>query len=142
MAFHVVIDGLVLSRSRGEWSAIRLRGENDGRKFQLAEERLPAPNSGWPLAWERLTSTGILTLPDASEVECNPEVLDGGGIVVEANVSGTYKTYRYSSPQLQKCEEAKEILRMEEIIADEFLEHSKTRSVWIGVRLAICDAAV
>jgi hypothetical protein len=91
---------------------------------QLQQKALAAPKSGWEAAWERLARAGILTLQDASEVQCQSGALDGVSYVVEINVNKTYRTYRYGNPQFMKCNEAKRMVAMIEIIADEFSLHN------------------
>ena len=63
---------------------------------------------------------GILTLPDASEVRCNTQVLDGMGYVVEIDADQTYRTYMYDNPQYAKCDEAKRMIKLSEIVDEEF----------------------
>lgn len=71
---------LILRRSGGRWSAMHLR--RLGREQQLEKhEILGAPKSGWEKAWQRLISAGLLTLPDASEVNCQVLAQDGMGRV-------------------------------------------------------------
>jgi hypothetical protein len=87
--------------------------------LSIQQESLGPPKSGWEAAWKRLTDAKILTLPDGS-VNCKTEVLDGIGYVVETNVNRKYRTYRYGNPSLATCDEAKQIVRIEAILADEF----------------------
>jgi hypothetical protein len=42
------------------------------------------------------------------------------GYVVETNINGKYRTYRYSNPQVVNCDEAKQILLIEAILSEEF----------------------
>lgn len=115
-----IIDGVILRRSGNQWSALHLHGTYERQPFFIEQELLAAPKSGWEAAWERLVSAGILTLPDASEVQCNPGVLDGVSYVVEVNVNKIYRTYRYGNPQFAECNEARRMVLIDEIIADEF----------------------
>ncbi|HEY9402010.1 MAG TPA: hypothetical protein VIQ24_04915 [Pyrinomonadaceae bacterium] len=112
--------GVILRRSHGKWSATRIHGIGYHPQLLRYEEILEVPKSGWGAAWARLVNAGVLTLPDASEIQCNFPALDGAGYVVEINLNKTYRTYGYSNPTLAKCEEAKQILRIEEIIEEEF----------------------
>lgn len=114
------LNGLILRRSGGKWSAIHLRGNNGGKRLRVEQASLTEPKSGWEAAWERLVNAGILTLPDSSEVNCHSGVLDGIGYVVEINANKTYRTYRYGNPQFAQCNEAKKMVSIEEIIANEF----------------------
>jgi hypothetical protein len=113
-------DGIVLRHSGGQWSGLYLHGMSDGplpRKYQKA---LTVPKSGWETAWQRLSDAGILTLPDASAVQCSTYINDGVGYVVEINADKIYRTYLYDNPNHAQCDEAKKMMRIGEIIAEEF----------------------
>jgi hypothetical protein len=112
------IDGVILRRTANQWAAIYLLGKQPG--FQIKQQVLAAPKSGWEATWNRLVNAGILTLPDASEVQCKSEALDGIGYVVETNVNKTYRTYRYGNPQLAKCNEARQMVEIANIMEEEF----------------------
>jgi hypothetical protein len=114
------IQGLIIRRSRETWSATYLRERHDHGPSSIEQERLAVPKSGWESAWRRLTSAGLLTLPDGSSQDCESGVLDGIGYVVETNVNRKYRTYRYGNPQLAKCDDAKRILSIERILSEEF----------------------
>lgn len=114
------INGVVLRHTAGEWSAVRVHGRFFQQHIRARQEPLSVPKSGWELTWRRLVKAGILTLPDASEAQCRSGALDGGSYVVEININETYRTYAYSNPQLMQCNEAKQIIDIEEIISDEF----------------------
>jgi hypothetical protein len=113
-------DGIVLRHLGGQWSALYLHGMFVGyppRKYQKA---LAVPKSGWETAWRRLSDAGILTLPDASAVQCSTYIKDGTSYVVEINADETYRTYLYDNPNHAQCDEAKRMIRIGEIIAEEF----------------------
>jgi hypothetical protein len=114
-----IINGFVICRSGDEWSAFGIRQTGEQQISSVKKEPLKTPKSGWDAAWKRFLDAGILTLPDGSTVNCPTEIY-GGAFVVETNVNGTYRTYRYTSPQFAQCDEAKRILLIEEIFADEF----------------------
>lgn len=63
---------------------------------------------------------GLLSMPDSNQTKCHTEVLDGVAFVIETNVSGAYRMFRYSNPQLAVCDEAKRVMSLENIIIDEF----------------------
>jgi hypothetical protein len=113
-----IINGFVIRRWADQWSALGIRQSDEGQHYSVKQEVLRTPKSGWETAWQRLLTAGILTLPDGSK--CSTEALDGAGFVVETNVKGVYRTYRYSNPQFAKCEEARQVLLIEQIIAEEF----------------------
>ena len=114
------IDGVVLRRSNHQWSAVHLWGIPEQADFQIQQEALPAPTSGWEAVWGRLVSAGVLTLPDASEVHCYSGVLDGVGYIVETNVNQTYRTYGYGNPQFAECDEARRMVEIGRVVVDEF----------------------
>jgi hypothetical protein len=112
-----MISGVIIRRSSGKWSATFIDRRNGPSSTR--QENLGTPKSGWEAAWKRLTDADILTLPDGS-MNCKTEALDGIGYVVETNVNRKYRTYRYGNPQLAKCDEAKRILLIENILGEEF----------------------
>jgi hypothetical protein len=87
---------------------------------------LPSPKSGWNRVWQSLVDAGILTLPDAAEVNCNPRVFDGISYVVESNINMTYRTYMYGNPwyakppEYKRCDEARRMILIGKIIGEEF----------------------
>lgn len=115
-----IISGLIIRRKDEKWSATYLRQRYDSQPSSVQAESLEEPKSGWEAAWRRLTNAGILTLPDGSTTKCKSEVLDGISYVVETNLNRKYRTFRYGNPQLADCDEAKQIMSIEEILADEF----------------------
>jgi hypothetical protein len=115
-----VIEGLIVRRSGGEWSATYLRQMYDHEPSSVQQVGLGVPRSGWDDAWRRLTSAGILTLPDGSTTKCESEVLDGISYVVETMVGRRYRTYRYGNPQFANCDEARRLLSIKTILSEEF----------------------
>jgi hypothetical protein len=115
-----IINGVIIRRRAARWSAVGIRQTNNRQPFAVKQEALAVPKSGWESVWKKLVSVGILTLPDGSGLKCHSGVLDGGGYVVETNVDKIYRTYRYDNPQFAECDEARRILLVDEIIADEF----------------------
>jgi hypothetical protein len=122
-----IINGFAIRRSGKQWTAIGIRQIGERQDSPVRQEALGTPKSGWEVAWKRLVDAGILTLPDGSKVKCRAEVLDGAGFVVETNANGIYRTYHYSNPQFADCDEAKRIMLIEEIIADEFGLHASEK---------------
>lgn len=113
-------DGIALRRSGGQWSAIYLNGKSDEPSPRTYRKALTAPKSGWEATWRRLSDAGILTLPDASAVQCSTYIKDGTSYIVEINADKTYRTYLYDNPKYAQCDEAKQMIRIGEIIAEEF----------------------
>lgn len=121
-------DALILRRSANQWSAIHLHGMSERPPFPNSQETLAAPRSGWEGAWQRLIAAGILTLPDAAAVGCNTYVNDGTSYVVEINKNRIYRTYLYDNPKYARCNEARQMIEIGEIIAEEFgLEEFRIR---------------
>ena len=115
-------DGIILRRSSNQWSALYLHGSFDRyppANYQK-QRNLGAPKSGWENLWQRLVGAGILTLPDAPAIGCNPLMLDGVRYVVEINMNKTYRTYMYANPQYAKCSEAKRMIEISDFLIDEF----------------------
>lgn len=114
------LEGFVLKSAAGEWSAIHLDGIHPNLPRRDYEKRLQTPKSGWELCWRRLEEAGILTLPDASAIGCSAMINDGMSYVVEFNSKGTYRTYLYDNPSYAKCNEAKQMIKIGNIISEEF----------------------
>jgi hypothetical protein len=114
------LEGLVLRRADGQWSATHLEGIHSRLPKSEYQKRLQTPKSGWDASWQRLIDAGILSLPDASEAQCSAGVLDGMSYVVEVNMNKSYRTYMYDNPNYTKCNEAKQMINIGEIIAEEF----------------------
>jgi len=119
-------DCFILRNFSGQWSAIHLQGTAEAPPFPNSLTPLSSPKSGWNNAWRRLIDAGILTLPDAAEVNCNPKVVDGIGYVVESNINMTYRTYMYGNPwyakppEYKRCDEARRMILIGKIIGKEF----------------------
>lgn len=111
---------VVLKRLANQWSVVHLYERDKSQPVQKFQDVKAAPTSGWEKAWERLLSAGISRLPDSSEVQCGEGGLDGMAYVVEINTDQTYRTYKYSNPQYAKCGEAQQMMKIVEIIDEEF----------------------
>ena len=114
------LQGFVLKRTGGRWSAIHLRGITRATPSQESQQTLQPPKSGWERFWQRLRDAGILSLPDAAAIGCSVLINDGMSYVVEYNSNGIYRTYMYDNPKFAKCGEAKRMIEIGEIIAEEF----------------------
>lgn len=122
-----IISGVVITRNRREWSASWIQQTQDHQPSSVRQVNLNPPQSGWEGLWNSLLRAGILTMQDSSQADCPAEALDGIGYIVETNVDRKYRTYWYGNPQLMRCSEAKKMLRLEEIIAQEFNLHDFNR---------------
>lgn len=113
-------DGIILRHSSGQWSGRYVHGISRGPRVVTTVSDLAAPKSGWESAWQKLTQAGLLTLPDALAIGCNTQIFDGVSYVVEINKDQKYRTYLYDNPSQAKCGEAKQMLEIAGIIAEEF----------------------
>ena len=113
-------DGIILCHSSNQWSGLHLHGISEGPRLVSTVSNVAAPRSGWEAAWQKLTQAGLLTLPDAPAVGCSTQIFDGVSYVVEINKDQKYRTYLYDNPSQSKCSEAKQMLEIGGIIADEF----------------------
>ena len=113
-------DGLILRHLSNQWSGLHLHGISEGPRLVSTVSNLVAPQSGWEAAWQKLTHVGLLTLPDAPAADCSPQIFDGVSYVVEINKDQKYRTYLYDNPSHSKCSEAKQMLEIGGIIAEEF----------------------
>jgi hypothetical protein len=125
-------DCLILRYFSGQWSALHLHGMGDGMgeapPFPNTLAPLPPPKSGWNKTWQKLVDAGILRLPDAEELKCNPRVLDGISYVVEINMNMIYRSYAYENPWFdipqppfyKRCNEAEQMILIGRIIGEEF----------------------
>jgi hypothetical protein len=114
-----VIQGLIIRRSSGNWSATYLR-QKSHRDPTFTSKNLGPPKAGWEDVWTRLLRAGILTLQDQSQTNCKSEALDGIGYIVETNANQKYRTFRYGNPQLVNCDEARRVQSIETILAEAF----------------------
>lgn len=122
------VDGFVLKRITGKWSAIAVRGIDcksfssfpKDKTYELGKTNLSAPKSGWENAWQKLDEAGILDLPNSDNFSYKDERI----YITEVSQKGKYRIYFYSDPNLQKTEDARRMLKIGEIIADEFGLHN------------------
>jgi hypothetical protein len=119
-------DCLILRYFSGQWSALHLQGMAKAPPFPNTVAPLPPPKSGWNKTWQKLIDAGILRLPDAEELKCNPRVLDGISYVVESNINMIYRSYAYGNPWYdhppfyKRCNEAEQMILIGRIIGEEF----------------------
>jgi hypothetical protein len=114
------LEGFVLRRRSGTWSAVHLDGIHPGLPKREYQKQLSAPKSGWDNVWRKLVEMEITILPDAEEIGCSTTMLDGMSYVVELNYELTYRTYLYDNPSYAKCEQAKRMISIGNFIASEF----------------------
>lgn len=116
-----LLQGTILERTGGRWSAKRLAGAAPGDRRERTDENLPEPTSGWERLWAGLQDAGVLILPSVEKINCPAvPVSDGFSYVLEYKVEGEYRTYMYDNPDMAACDEAKRMTRIIEIIIEEF----------------------
>ena len=114
------INGFVIRRSNNNWQAVGMRQKNQRWPSDVEQNDLGLPKSGWDALWKKLLDSDILVLRDESEGNCHYLILDGVAYVIETNVSGTYRTYRWSNPTISTCAGAKRVAAIEQIIGEAF----------------------
>lgn len=118
------LEGLILSRKRGNWSAHYLYEKFVNEDFVHRTEKLPEPYAGWEATWRSLLKEGLLTLPDADEIKCEVPMHDGFSYVVEIKKGSNYRTYMYGNPDVAvrdlKCKQAASMIKISKIIEDRF----------------------
>lgn len=114
------LEGITLRRSGSQWSGSYVRADHYYEPTKADRRELSHPRSGWDTLWTSLVNERLLSLPDASEINCNVGGLDGIGMVVETNADNMYRTYMCDMPSELKCNEDKNILAIADILFKEF----------------------
>ena len=112
------LDGFVVTRVGGRWEGTFLESINLTTKPPYRKQ-LSSPKSGWEHFWSQLLDAGLLSLPDSLQLKDAVEVFDGTSYVIEVTKDGAYRTYAYMNPDYQKWAEAKQMLRIAEILYTE-----------------------
>lgn len=114
------LEGVVLKRVGGEWSALHIKMNEHNKPEEAELTELNPPKSGWESFWKQLDERGILTLPDPPNGECRgyPR-FEGSSYIVEINRNNIYRTYMYSVG-IKRCVDATQIEEIGEIIGLEF----------------------
>ena len=116
----ILIEGLVIKRVEGKWSALHLAGVSSTPPKHNRQTITGVPKSGWEICWQRLTNAGMLSLPDATRLGKEPVDPDVLSYVVELNIGGDYRTYHYTYPEANEHNEAKRMIEIGDIISEEF----------------------
>lgn len=113
--------GLVIKKDDEKWTAIYVDKTLD-KKTPNEESKYLKPKSGWKELWKKLTEVEILILPDSSELKNykGDKITDGFGYIVEINKDNVYRIYEYSNPNWAENPEAKQMVKISKIIAEEF----------------------
>ena len=112
------LEGFVIKRVAAQWEGTFLESINLTTKPPYRKQLSP-PKSGWEQFWSQLLDAGLLSLPDSSQLKDEVEVFDGTSYVVEVKKDGVYRTYAYMNPDYQKWAEAKQMLRIADILYTE-----------------------
>lgn len=134
------LEAVILKRRDNQWSAQHLKTDNHYDFAKVEVKELNQPKSGWELFWKQIVDKEILTLPDASEINCGDGGIDGISYVVEINQNKTYRTYKLSPDYSNvKCREADQMEEIGNIIGEEFdsgTEQCTNPAEWFGCTTA------
>jgi hypothetical protein len=120
------LEGLVISRKQGEWSAIHLKADSHYQPKKVSRNTLKPPKSGWEICWQQLVNAGVLTLPDGID----PPDPDAEGYEVQIRNGASYRSYHYVAPEYSELPSAKHMLEIGDIISNEFgLQRFKARKL-------------
>jgi hypothetical protein len=119
---RVGVNGLIIRKSGENLSALFVERMPLKNNNQNPENRYVNPKSPWQSVLQRLNDAEIFTLPDSSELKNykGDEVMDGFSNIVEINKDEIYRVYEYRNPNWADNPEAKQIVKIGSIIADEF----------------------
>jgi hypothetical protein len=118
------LEGFVIKRSNGQWSAIHLKADRHYEPKKVSRKELPPPRSGWEACWQQLADAGITLLPDGTD----PPDPDVEGFEVQVRAGDSYRSYHYVGPEYSKLPAAKQMLRIGDIVSNEFgLQRFKVR---------------
>ena len=131
-----LVHGYVLERHAHSWrcdhllpSGSGLPVVGDGQRVVIGrkpsnEERtvMVEPLNGWEFLWNGLTSAGLLTLPDESQLDLKTDRSTPAGniYVVEIKRETGYRVYRYTNPEHFTLPETKAMSRIIQLLHDEF----------------------
>lgn len=112
----IPVEGLVLKRNAGQWSAHNLKADMYYQPRKVTRKELNPPASGWEDCWQKLVKAGILVLPSSDDFPFP----DAEGYVVEVRDGGSYRSYNYVAPEYSNQSEAKRMIEIGDIISKEF----------------------
>ncbi|PYT00822.1 MAG: hypothetical protein DMF63_05820 [Acidobacteria bacterium] len=117
------LEGVVLGRIDGEWSATHLQTNSYSKKTKVVRTEMLVPKGGWDKFWNELEGLGLLSIKGTNlGQECR--VLDGIAHVVETSIDGVYRTYTYPSG-VQRCDGSLQMDVISETIGIEFNDGAK-----------------
>jgi hypothetical protein len=112
------LEGFVVSCEDGRWEGTFFESIIPTNKPPYRKELFP--KSDWERIWGKLVDADLLTLPDSSQLKDEARVRDGTSYVVEVKQGSVYRTYGYMNPAHQKWKEAKQMLRIADLLYKEF----------------------
>lgn len=114
------LEGFVLKRAGGKWSALHLEGDDHYEPRRVKRRALPPPPSGWEPFWERLLGAGVRTLPDSSEIDYDAGGTDGWAYLVELREGDSYRAFHYQFPEYSHRPEARRVVEIGDAVGGEF----------------------
>src|SRR5215510_3810040 len=66
------LEGFVIRRAKGEWEGTFLESMNATTKPPYLKQ-LSSPDSGWEQLWGQVVESGLLALPDSSQLNAGPD---------------------------------------------------------------------
>jgi hypothetical protein len=105
---------LVMRRIGSEWSAMLL---GDGERFSCPYQKTVIPKSGWENVWKSLVDAGIFEISEGRRLL---GIEDGNGFEVEIFYENQLRRFMIRHAESQKSEDAERILRIGDIVSNEF----------------------
>lgn len=68
------------------------------------------PRSGWDEFWSEINTSGILSLPNDSDIEGVEPFPDSDVVLIEVKEGDKYRAFSYGAPCLSKASEAKQLV--------------------------------
>lgn len=108
------IEAFIILRTGEKWEGTFLESVSRVNKPPFSQPLMP--QTGWEQTWSDLIAAGLYTLPDSPQLKDEVLVEDGTSYVVEIKQGKVYRTYSYMNPDYQKWPEAKQMLRIADIL--------------------------
>lgn len=105
----------ILRKINQDWSAMLL---GNGDRFSCYYQKTVQPKSGYENLWNELQKEGLLEIPDGIIEDAG--WTDGSGFVAEVNYQNNLKRFSFTIPDKLNSKEAKQILRIGDLISREF----------------------
>lgn len=116
-----MIEGFVLGRRGGRWSASRIAyARRRGEKIPgLHRDPVAPPKRGWGALWTELDAIGLRTIPDEASLPSDGvHVDDGTKYLFELRLGTSYRSYYYDNPDAHpRKPSAAKVAKMVRIVA-------------------------